>query len=129
MASKSGYARPLSPHATIYRWPLNAVLSIGHRITGVGMSIGAFLVAWWFLAASISPDYFEFVDGLLTSIVGDLFFAGLLAALCFHFCTGIRHLFWDAGKGFETGAVRKSAIAGLAGAAALFALVLLVAMD
>ena len=126
MAIRAGSSRPLSPHATIYRWPLNAILSISHRITGVGMAVGAILTVWWFLAASISPEYFAFVDGLLTSVVGHFFFIGLLAALCFHFCTGFRHLIWDVGKGFEADAVKKSGIAGIAVAAAMFALTLLV---
>ena len=90
------------------------------------MTVGAFLVVWWFLAASLSPEYFAFVDGLLTSIIGELFLVGLLAALCFHLCTGVRHLFWDVGRGFEADAVKKSGIAGLAVAAALFTLTLLI---
>ena len=124
MAQEAGSSRPLSPHATIYRWPLNAILSISHRITGIGMAVGAILAVWWFVAASISPEYFEFVDGLLTSIVGEFFLVCLLAALCFHFCTGVRHLVWDVGRGFEAGAVKASGIGGIAAAAAMFVLTL-----
>lgn len=112
--------RPLSPHATIYRFPLNAVLSILHRLTGVGLAAGAVLVVWWLLAASISRAHFEFVDGLLTTVLGDVVLLGCLAALSFHFCNGIRHLVWDAGLGFSERNVRMSAFAGIAGAAALF---------
>ena len=67
MSEPNRGGRPLSPHATIYRWPLNAIMSILHRVTGVGMTLGAVLVVWWFLALSISPDYFSLVDGLMTS--------------------------------------------------------------
>ena len=112
--------RPVSPHATIYRFPLNAVLSILHRITGIALAVGGVLVVWWFLAASVSEGYFGFVDGLLTSLFGDLVMLGCLAALSFHFCNGLRHLVWDAGAGFSTRNVNRSAIAGMAGAAIIF---------
>ena len=113
-------SRPLSPHATIYRFPLNAVLSILHRITGVALAVGGVVVVWWLLAASVSRDYFEFVDGLMTTVLGDLVILGCLAALSFHLCNGLRHLVWDAGAGFSNRNVKFSAIAGLAGTAIIF---------
>ena len=113
--------RPLSPHATIYRWPLNAVMSILHRMTGVGMALGAILVVWWFLALSISPGQFRLADGLMTSLPGDFVMVCLLAALWYHFCNGIRHLIWDTGAGLDEGSVRRSALAGWFGTALLTA--------
>lgn len=42
LATKAGEVqRPLSPHLTIYRLPLNAMTSIAFRGTGVGMTVGA----------------------------------------------------------------------------------------
>ena len=43
--------RPLSPHLQVYRWPISMAMSIGHRITGVGLGIGALLLTWWLVAA------------------------------------------------------------------------------
>ncbi len=111
--------RPLSPHATIYRWPLNAIMSILHRITGAGLMAGAALSVWWLLAASASGDYFEFVDGLLTSVLGDIVLAGSLAALWYHCCNGIRHLIWDTGRGFDGVVVRLSGWAAIVAASVL----------
>ncbi|MCY3878771.1 MAG: succinate dehydrogenase, cytochrome b556 subunit [Rhodobacteraceae bacterium] len=110
------HERPLSPHATIYRWPLNAIMSILHRVTGIGLTVGAVLAVWWLLAASISAEYFHTVDGILTSFLGDLVLTGSLAALWYHCCNGIRHLVWDSGHGFEDSNVRISGWAGLAAA-------------
>lgn len=98
--------RPLSPHATIYRWPLNAVLSILHRVTGVGLVVGAILTIWWLLAATTSDSYFYFVNSLLTSFLGDIVLVGSLLALWYHGCNGVRHLIWDIGYGFEARHVR-----------------------
>jgi len=109
----------------IFRWPLNAIMSILHRITGVVMAGGGVLVVWWFLAASVSESYFAVVDGLITSIVGDLVMLGLLAALCHHFCNGIRHLIWDTGRGLGDRDITLSSRVSLGGAIILFVVIIL----
>ena len=38
-----GLKRPVSPHLTIYKMPLPAVMSIGHRATGAALTFGTFL--------------------------------------------------------------------------------------
>ena len=113
--------RPLSPHATVYRWPLNAVMSILHRITGACLAVGAALVVIWLLAASTSAAFFGFVDGLLTSVLGELVLVGCLAAFWYHGCNGVRHLVWDFGYGFDDANVRLSGWLGIAAAAVLTA--------
>ena len=84
------------------------------------MAVGGVLVVCWLLAASISRDYFRFVDGLITAVLGDLVMLGCLAALAFHLCNGLRHLVWDAGAGFSDRSVKFSAVAGMAGTAIIF---------
>ena len=39
--------RPLSPHLTIYRWPVTMMTSITHRATGIALSVGMLILAWW----------------------------------------------------------------------------------
>lgn len=119
MANVSRGDRPLSPHLSIYRWQSTSVLSILHRVTGVGLAIGGVVGVWWFLAAASSPEYFAFVDGLITSWLGGLVMIGLAAAMWYHFCNGVRHLVWDAGYGFELDTAQKSGMATLVGAAVL----------
>ena len=85
------------------------------------------LVVWWFLAAARGPDYFAFVDGLLTSWIGGLVLILSLAALWYHFFNGIRHLVWDTGAGFELDQVHKSGIAVLAAAGVMTVITLIVA--
>ena len=101
MADVDRGERPLSPHLTIYRRQSQMVMSILHRITGVGMTLAAVLIVWWLLAAATGPDYFALADDVLTSWLGLLILFGSTWALAFHLCNGIRHLFWDAGEGFE----------------------------
>ncbi len=92
-------ARPLSPHLTVYRWPITMTMSILHRITGGALYVGTLLVAWWLIAAATSESYFNFVDGLVGSWFGLLVLFGYTWALFLHLLGGVRHLIWDAGVG------------------------------
>ncbi len=130
MADVNRGNRPLSPFmiGQVYRPQITSVLSILHRITGVAISFVALLVVWWFLAAATSPHYFGLVDWILTSWLGTLMMLGALAALWFHFCNGIRHLFWDAGYGFEIETVQKSGMAVVVATAVLTVITILIAL-
>jgi succinate dehydrogenase / fumarate reductase cytochrome b subunit len=119
--------RPLSPHLTIYRPQITSVLSIFHRMTGVGLTLGAALVVWWLLAAATGPEYFALVDGLMTSWIGHLVLLGLTWALAYHLLNGIRHLIWDIGMGFELETAEKTGYAVVAGSAVLTVLLWIVA--
>ncbi len=101
-------ARPLSPHLSIYRPQLTSVLSILHRATGVGLGLGAVPLVWWLGAAAAGPDAFAVAQEWAGSFVGRLLLFGWSWALLFHLCSGIRHLFWDAGYGFELAVVYRS---------------------
>ena len=105
--------RPLSPHLQIYRPQITTVLSIVHRMTGVILAFGAFGLAAWLLALSGSNGYHEGGDyvpedynfdafmNFAGSVPGRILIAGFSWCLIYHLLNGIRHLFWDAGKGFE----------------------------
>jgi succinate dehydrogenase / fumarate reductase cytochrome b subunit len=93
--------RPLSPHIQVYRWPLSMALSILHRVTGVALSIGTLMLTWWIVAAASTDDVFDRAQWFMGSFLGLLLLFGWSVALIFHFFTGLRHLAWDAGVGFD----------------------------
>jgi len=93
--------RPLSPHLQVYRLPLPALSSITHRITGVGLTVGTLLLAWWLIAAGTGPEAFATVQAFIGSPIGWLLMAGWVWALWYHTLNGIRHLVWDSGKALE----------------------------
>lgn len=126
MADANRGNRPLSPHLTVYRQRWTGGPSIAHRITGVGLNLGALLVVWWFLAAAGEPDYFHTIDGLLTSWIGGLVLIGLAAAFCYHFLNGIRHLWWDTGHGFDLEQVKLGAAVVIVGTALLTLAILII---
>lgn len=100
MADVNRGNRPLSPHITIYRPQLNTVTSILTRITGNALILGGLLITWYLLAAATSPSAFAAADAVLTSFIGDLIMFGSLWALWYHTLAGLRHLYWDTGRGF-----------------------------
>ena len=89
-------SRPLSPHLQVYRPQWTMVLSISHRITGVGLSLGTLLLVYWLAAAAAGPEAFETAQEVIGSWIGRLFLFGWTFALFYHLCNGIRHLVWDA---------------------------------
>ena len=101
--------RPLSPHLQVYRPQLTSVLSILHRATGIALSVGALYLATWVIYAAASPKAYALFQSFNTSIVGRIVLGGWLFCAFYHLCNGIRHLFWDAGYGFEKAQARRSA--------------------
>jgi succinate dehydrogenase / fumarate reductase cytochrome b subunit len=93
--------RPLSPHLQIYRWQLTSVLSILHRATGIALAVGALYLATWVMYAAATPRAYALFQEFNGSIVGRIVLGGWMFAAFYHLCNGIRHLFWDAGYGFE----------------------------
>ena len=103
--------RPLSPHLQVYRPQLTSILSITHRATGIALSFGIILLIAWILATAAGENYFKTVNSIITSWLGKLVLVGFTWALFYHLCNGVRHLFWDAGFGFELSTVYKSGYA------------------
>ena len=107
-------ARPLSPHLQIYRWYLTMALSIAHRASGVALAFGLLLLSWWLLALASGPEAFAIVEWWKDSILGVLVLFGYTVVLTYHLGNGIRHLFWDAGYGFDPDVARQSGLMVLA---------------
>jgi succinate dehydrogenase / fumarate reductase cytochrome b subunit len=115
--------RPLSPHLQVHRWPLSMVLSITHRVTGVGLGIGTLLLTGWLLTAATSESGFERFQYFLGSAVGIFLLFCWTLALVFHLMTGLRHLWMDSGHGYDGKAYHNSGIAVLAGTGVLTVLI------
>jgi succinate dehydrogenase / fumarate reductase, cytochrome b subunit len=115
--------RPLSPHLQIYRPMLSMTMSIMHRITGVALASGFILLVWWFSAASISDEYFNYVNGFFSHWFGRVVMLGFTWALIHHMLGGLRHFVWDTGKGFALPKVEWLVRANLIGSIVLTILV------
>lgn len=99
--------RPTSPHLSIYKKQISSVLSIFHRLTGVGLFLGFSVIAWWMICwifGKFDPKIFSLMDNLIIRLCLYV----LSAALFYHLCNGVRHLFWDMGYGYSIPAMHKS---------------------
>jgi succinate dehydrogenase / fumarate reductase cytochrome b subunit len=110
--------RPLSPFMH-YRWQYTNTLSILHRITGVLLSLCFFVLVYWLAAAAAGPDAYAGARAFIGSPLVQVLLFGGLFSFSYHLLNGIRHLFWDAGYGFELPVARKTGWAAFVGAVVL----------
>ncbi|CAA7612476.1 Succinate dehydrogenase cytochrome b556 subunit [Candidatus Terasakiella magnetica] len=111
--------RPLSPHIQVYKMPFTAILSITHRITGIALGVGTLVLAYWLASAAYGPTAYAHAQAVLGSAIGKLVLFGWTGALFYHLCNGIRHLFWDVGRGYEIAEADKSGRLVVASAAVM----------
>jgi succinate dehydrogenase / fumarate reductase cytochrome b subunit len=99
--------RPTSPHLQIYKWNISSFTSILHRFTGVLLYFSIIAISWYVVYYTYQiniAESTETCDCPLKAIFDKIFmFAaiGVIFSLYYHFLNGIRHLFWDIGKGFK----------------------------
>jgi succinate dehydrogenase / fumarate reductase, cytochrome b subunit len=105
--------RPLSPHLGIYKPQISSVLSILHRMSGVFLSLGSLMFAAWIFFAAYDSVAYEWVNVAFSSTLGTMLLIAWSAAFYYHASNGVRHLFWDMGKGFAVHTMTKSGIAVL----------------
>ncbi len=105
----SNNGRPLSPHISIYRWPITMTMSILHRATGVALSVGFIVLAGWLFDAAMGAETYAAMLSYLDTMIGKLLLMGWSFAFFFHLLNGVRHLIWDSGRGFEKATANASA--------------------
>jgi succinate dehydrogenase / fumarate reductase cytochrome b subunit len=111
-----------------YKAQLTSMMSITHRLTGLALAAGTlFITIWVMSAASGAASYGGFVYWA-KSIPGRLLMFAYSWALLYHLCNGIRHLFWDIGRGFELKAAYASGYLVIAASLVLTGLTWLVAL-
>jgi len=106
--------RPRAPNIQIYRPQLTSVLSIAHRISGVFLSLAAVGLVVWLVAAAGGEQWYRSAQTALASPLGQIALVVSAFAFFLHFCGGVRHLFWDAGYGFELRTIYASGWAAVA---------------
>ncbi len=116
------FERPLSPHLQIYRPQITSVLSILHRLTGVALALGLFVLTWWLMAAATGPEAYECFQKIASSTLGILVLTGWSFALFYHLCSGIRHLVMDGGFFFSIPDLYKTGYVMLGAAVAMTAI-------
>tara|TARA_R110000868_G_scaffold6011_4_gene34946 strand:- start:1413 stop:1751 length:339 start_codon:yes stop_codon:yes gene_type:complete len=80
------------------RFPLPAIVSILHRISGVFLFL-LIPVALWLLDFSLTPEGFDVLHDWQDSFIAKFMIWGVMAAFLYHMVAGIRHLLSDAHLG------------------------------
>ncbi len=103
MADLNRGKRPLSPFmiGPYYRPQMTSISSILTRITGNALIVTFALIVWWLLAAATGQHYFNFVSHVLTSWFGKLVMLLSILGVWYHFLAGLRHLWYDSGRGLD----------------------------
>ena len=101
--------RPLSPHLQVYKLEYTMALSGGHRISGIALSVAFIALVICLAALAAGPDGYNVIAGWVGSVFGKVLFSAAVTGFWYHFTTGLRHLRWDAGVGFERAEARRSA--------------------
>ena len=92
---------PLSPHLQIYKWHISSLLSITHRISGVINLLALILIFFWLIFLSLGENNYQSFLLIINSFIGKFILIGFTWSMSFHLLSGIRHLVWDLGYGFE----------------------------
>jgi succinate dehydrogenase / fumarate reductase cytochrome b subunit len=87
--------RPVYLSLTEFKWPLAAIASITHRITGVLLFLAMAYLLWLLGLALQSPAGFERAASVLAAPLPKLIMIAVLAALSYHLFAGLKHLVMD----------------------------------
>lgn len=131
MAKSSGPSRPLSPHLQVWKFHPTMLSSILHRASGVVNYVGAVLVAIWLIALASGESTYTGLMNVLNGpikILVILALVGFTLSLIYHMLNGIRHLVWDAGKGFDPAASNQRSVFIMMGSVILTVIIWVLAL-
>lgn len=121
--------RPISPHLQVYKLPLTGIISIIHRMTGVLLSAGLIFFVYIISAVAGGATTYTAMQALMSAWLIKLIYWGFIYALFFHLCHGVRHLIWDAGKGFDRDTLNRYALIELGSSLVLTLITLLFTLE
>lgn len=91
--------RPVNLELSTIKFPITAVVSILHRLSGVFLFAGVAVLLWLLDASLASEEHFVALQETLTSPLWQIVIWAVLAALAYHLVLGVRHLIMDCGVG------------------------------
>ena len=101
LKSPKSTAQPLSPHLTIYRIQLTSLFSIFHRLSGIFLSVGSLIFVYWIWSLAAGAQSYIQMQSIFQLWIVKLLLFFWTFAFFYHLVNGIRHLFWDFGKGYH----------------------------
>ena len=107
--------RPVNLDLQTIRFPITAIASILHRVTGVIMFVAVGILLWLLSLSLSSPMGFMDASDIVDSFIVKLILWGILTALAYHIVGGLRHLMMDMGyfEELDTGATSAKVAFGI----------------
>ena len=93
--------RPISPHITIHKWILSQIMSILHRASGIGFSIGLIFISLWLFCLSSGPEYYFWFQTIFFNFFGKTIIMIIVICFIFYFIDEFRKFFWAFGYGLD----------------------------
>lgn len=91
--------RPVNLDLTTIKFPVTAIASIAHRVSGVVLFLALPILLWMLDRSLASEQTFTDLTQLLAAPLAKLVVWGILAAVIYHLVAGTRHLIMDLGIG------------------------------
>lgn len=91
--------RPVNLDIGTIHFPIAAIVSILHRISGVALFFATALLLWMFDSSLSSAEGFAGVKACLNTFWSKVVILLIFAGLAYHLAAGIRHLLMDCGVG------------------------------
>lgn len=114
LAPRGPADRPLSPFTQVWRWHITMAASIATRVTGVGLYLGALILAAWALCLASGPEAYGTFLAVMGSPLGKFVLFGMTVSFFYHLAGGLRHLIWDLGYGLTIKSANAMSVASFA---------------
>lgn len=115
--------RPRFLPLNIAQLPVNAKVSIFHRVSGIGLFLCIPFLLYLFQSTLGSPEAFSVLKATVGNPLVKLILLGLLWAFLHHIVAGVRYLLLDVHKGIDKQSSRNNSKAVFAISLALFVLI------
>ncbi|OXX56590.1 succinate dehydrogenase cytochrome b556 large subunit [Vibrio sp. V12_P9A6T4] len=104
---KERKSRPVNLDLQTIHFPISAIASILHRVSGVMMFVTVGILLWLLSLSLSSPVGFMEASNIVNGFFAKFILWGILTALSYHIAGGIRHLLMDLGhfEELESGAM------------------------
>lgn len=106
--------RPVNLDLYTVKFPITAIVSILHRVSGVVMLGGVIILIWMLDLSLTSQEGFNSIQETLQAPLAKIILWGVLAALAYHLIAGIRHLMMDVGFGETLESGKRGAVISIA---------------
>ena len=106
--------RPTNLNLLSIKWPVTALVSITHRVSGIVLFLATALLLYLLDLSLASEDGFRQAGEWLSTPIASFIAWLIVAALLYHLIAGCRHLLMDIGIGESWRAAKSAAAAVIA---------------